>query len=218
MDVHETKDGVLVITHDSNLKRITGVKKNVYDLTYNQLEKLKVSGIYSGTYIETNIPTLEEVLERYQGKTKLNIELKPTQYDKNYVDKVIELIKKYNFENNCMVASMNKSIIEEVKEKDSNITILYNMAVAEGDITKLTKIDNYSVDQSYITDSLIKNVHSKNKLIFAWTVNDPDTIRKLADLGIDNIITDDPVLTRSVLEDDRLAKKFFFLKYIFRTS
>lgn len=218
LDVHETKDGVLVITHDSNLKRTTGVKKYVYNLTYAELKELKVKGIYSSGYIETDIPTLEEVLDRYQGHAKLNIELKPTQYDKDYVNKVISLIKQYNYESDCMVASMNESILEEVKSADPNITVLYNMAVAEGDVTKLTAIDNYSVEQSYITESLIKSVHSNNKLIFAWTVNDPDTIRKLADLGIDNIVTDEPLLARSVLERNRLEERYFFLKYIFKTS
>lgn len=218
LDVHETKDGVLVITHDANLKRTAGVKKYVYNLTFAELKEIKVKGIYSNGYIETTIPTLEEVLKRYQGKAKLNIELKPTQYDTDYVDKVISLIKEYNFESDCMVASMNESILEEVKSKDQNITVLYNMAVAEGNVTKLTSIDNYSVEQSYITESLIQNVHNNNKLIFAWTVNDPDTIRKLAALGVDSIVTDDPLLARSVLERNRLEERFFFLKYIFKTS
>ena len=71
--------------------------------------------------------------------------------------------------------------------------------VAEGDISKLSYIDNYSVEQSYITDSLIASVHKQNKEIFAFTVNDPDTIRKLADMGVDNIISDNPTLVRNIL-------------------
>ena len=90
--------------------------------------------------------------------------------------------------------------------------------IAEGDISKLSYIDNYSVEQSYITSSLIDAVHKQNKKIMAWTVNDPDTIRKLADMGVDNIISDNPTLVRSILVHDRLAEKFFFLKYIFKTE
>ena len=218
LDVHETKDNVLVISHDANLKRTTGKKLFVYNLTYDELEKLNVGTAFSSDYSETHIPTLEEVLQRYQGKIKLNIELKPTGHEKNYAQSVIDLIKKYNFEYDCMVASMNETILKEVKTIDPNITILYNMMIAEGDISKLSYIDNYSVEQSYITSSLIDAVHKQNKKIMAWTVNDPDTIRKLADMGVDNIISDNPTLVRSILVHDRLAEKFFFLKYIFKTE
>jgi glycerophosphoryl diester phosphodiesterase len=218
LDVHQTKDGVLVISHDANLKRTTGKKQFIYNLTYDELEKLDVGSSFSSDFSNTHIPTLEEVLKRYQGKVKLNIELKPTGHEKNYVQDVIDLIKKYNFEDNCMVASMNETTLKEVKSTDPNITILYNMMVAEGDISKLSYIDNYSVEQSYITDSLIASVHKQNKEIFAFTVNDPDTIRKLADMGVDNIISDNPTLVRNILVHDRLAEKFFFLKYIFKIA
>ena len=218
LDVHETKDNVLVISHDANLKRTTGKNLFIYNLTYAELEKLNVRSSISSDYGDVHIPTLEEVLSRYQGKIKLNIELKPTGHENNYAQSVIDLIKKYNFEGNCMVASMNEPILKEVKSIDPNITILYNMMIAEGDISKLSFIDNYSVEQSYITSSLIDSVHKQNKQIFAWTVNDPDTIRKFADMGVDNIISDNPTLVRSILVHDRLAEKFFFLKYIFKTE
>lgn len=214
LDVHETKDGVLVISHDANLKRITGKKEYVYNLNFSDLEKLNVKSNNSN-YQNVKIPTLEEVFKECKGKVKINIELKPTGHEINYVNKVIDLINQYDIKGDIEIASMNENALKEVKKKDSSIKIIYNMMVANGDISKLDYIDIYSVEQSYITSDLIETVHKANKKIYAWTVNDPDTIRKLADMGVDNIITDDPALARKILSVDHLAQKYSFLSKIF---
>jgi glycerophosphoryl diester phosphodiesterase len=213
LDVHETKDGVLIISHDANLKRITGKKAYVYNLNYNEIEKLNI--ITNINYPNTKIPTLEDVFKECQGKVKINIELKPTGHEKSYVDKVLDLINQYNIKGDIEIASMNLNVLKEVKERDPDITIIYNMTIANGDISKLDFIDVYSVEESYITDDLINKVHKANKKIYAWTVNDANTIRKLADMGVDNIITDNPLLARKILVVDHLDQKYSFLHKIF---
>lgn len=215
LDVHETKDGVLVITHDANIKRITGKKVYVYDLTYEELEKYSIGSWINMNYQDVKIPTLEEVLQLCQGKVKLNIELKPTGHEKDFANKVINMIKKYNLQDNSYLASGKEYILKEIKTIDPNIKTIYDMMVAEGDITKFDFADVYSIEQSYISSNIIKRVHNAGKSIYAWTVNDPDAMHKLADMGIDNIVTDNPALAKKILVNDRLKEKYRFLKNIF---
>ncbi len=70
LDVHMTKDGKLVVIHDASLLRTVGIDLRVEDLTLSELSKFTLEGT------EEKIPTLKEVLELFEGKQPLIIELK----------------------------------------------------------------------------------------------------------------------------------------------
>ena len=70
LDVHITKDDQLAVFHDDNLKRVTGVDRNIEDLTMAELKQLRLCGT------EETIPTLQEVLEVLDGKVPLILEIK----------------------------------------------------------------------------------------------------------------------------------------------
>ena len=53
------------------------------------------------------------------------------------------------------------------------------------------------------TRSLIRRAHRRNVAVQYWTVNDPDQMRMLIELGCDAIMTDDPALLRQILEEYR---------------
>lgn len=71
LDVHLLKDGALAVIHDSKLKRTTGLEGRVEDLTAAELKNCPLEGT------KETIPTFEEVLKVFFGKTPLIIELKP---------------------------------------------------------------------------------------------------------------------------------------------
>lgn len=73
LDVHLLKDGGLAIIHDSKLKRTAGQEGRVEDLTVADLENCFLEGT------RETIPTLQQVLELYDGKAPLIIELKPVE-------------------------------------------------------------------------------------------------------------------------------------------
>lgn len=70
LDVHLLKDGGLAVIHDSQLKRTTGQEGRVEDLTTEELKNYRLEGT------EDTIPTFREVLDTFDGKTPLIIELK----------------------------------------------------------------------------------------------------------------------------------------------
>ena len=90
LDVHLLKDGTLAIYHDSNLKRISGFDVTLEDLTHDDLKNYKLSGT------EQTIPTLNEVLEIYDGKAPLVVELKAFRKNHNELSKAVcELLDTY---------------------------------------------------------------------------------------------------------------------------
>lgn len=77
IDVQETSDGRLVLLHDPDLKRTTGLKKNIWQTTYNELKHLDAGSWFSDEFSAERIPLLEDAIELVRGKMLLNIELKP---------------------------------------------------------------------------------------------------------------------------------------------
>ena len=71
---------------------------------------------------------------------------------------------------------------------------VYVMSLAYGNITSLKDADNFSVEASNVTESLVREVHNEGKELYAWTVNTKDNINKMINLKVDNIITDNITL------------------------
>ena len=73
LDIHLLSDGNLAVIHDSALKRTTGAEGIVEDLTTEDLTKYHLEGT------EETIPTFRQVLDLYEGKAPLIVELKPVK-------------------------------------------------------------------------------------------------------------------------------------------
>lgn len=212
LDVQLTKDKEVVVSHDANLKRISGIDKNIYDLDYEELKSIDISKNSSNI----NIPLLSDVLKfGLINNIKLNIELKPYEDDNALVQKVVSLIKKYRLEEKVVLTSGKYSILESIKNIDDKIKTGYIMSFAYGDILKLDKADNFSIESSSINKSLVKKLHNEGREVYAWTVNTKENINKMLDLNVDNIITDDVTLARELLFASKSSNLIYeYLKII----
>lgn len=203
LDVHETKDGVIVVMHDDSLYRTTGINRKIYNVTYDEIKELDAGSWFSDDpeFAECRIPTLEEVMAYTSGKIKLNIEIKLSDSEPDLVRSVAELIEKYGYTDECYVTSMNYDALTEIKEYNENIRTGYILTMAYGDFYTIDDVDAFSINMAYIDKNVIDEIHSRGKQIFAWTVNDRETARKLTVMGVDSIITDYPVMAREVVYD-----------------
>ena len=94
LDVQMTKDGVVMVTHDTSLRRCTGRNANIYDLTFAQVRERDAGRWFSARYAGTQIPTLEEVLDLCKGKIQLNIEIKPNAATPELEAETVRIIRK----------------------------------------------------------------------------------------------------------------------------
>ena len=74
IDVQRTKDGQLVLMHDKTVDRCTNGKGAIADLTFDELQKLRLRPQHSASITRNHIPTLEEVLTLCKGKILINID------------------------------------------------------------------------------------------------------------------------------------------------
>ena len=214
LDVQLTKDKEIVVCHDANLKRVAGVDKNIYDLSYEELSQINIKNNNDDTNVK--IPLLSDVFKwGLFNNVSFNVELKPYDDDLTLVKKVIELVKKYYLEDRVTLSSNKYSILEEIKNVDDKVSTAYIMSLAYGDISKLDKADNFSIEASSINKDLVKKLHNDGKEVFAWTVNARDSINKMLDLNVDNIITDDVEYAKKLLFESKSSNLVFvYLKMI----
>ena len=154
LDVQQTKDQFLVVMHDNNLLRTTGVNKYTYETDYAEIKNLDAGSFFKEEFKDERIPLLEDVISWAKDNfINLNIELKPTGKEKDFEKAVVDLITKYNFENHAVVTSQVYEVLENVKKYNKDIKTVYVMSLAYGDILKLKDADSFSIEASSINNT-----------------------------------------------------------------
>lgn len=199
IDVQESKDGVVVLCHDTSLKRVAGINRPVSSFTFEQLKELDVGTWFSSEYAGERIPSLEEVMEYCKGRININIEIKNLGKESELPGKVVELINQYQMKEQCVVTSSRATYLTRIKELDPEIRTGYIISAAYGDYYSSEYMDFISLRSSFITEKLVESAHEKGKAVHAWTVNSKSEMERMKMLGVDNIITDYPVLAREIV-------------------
>ena len=213
LDVQLTSDGEVIVMHDSNAYRTTGVDENIVNMTYKEVRRLDAGSWYSDEYKGEKVPGLREVLELAQGKIKLNIELKPADNGEELARKTVALIEKYNMENDCVITSFSSSALSAAKSCDENIRVGYILSAAYGDYYDMKNIDFFSVNAAFLSKRTIDAIHNSGKQVYAWTVNNKDSIKNLTNKGVDGVITDNPVLARETIYSSETIVNM--IRYVF---
>jgi len=197
LDVQQTKDKEIIIIHDTNFKRTTGVDKNTWELSKEEVKELDAGSYFSKEFQNEKVPLLEEVIVfAKENNIKLNIELKPTGHEQEFEKIIVDMIKKHSFEKNCVITSQVYQVLENIKEYDETIETVYVMSLAYGNILSLDKANHFSVEESNVNKNLIDQIHNKGKKLYVWTVNSEENIDKMIDYSVDNIITDNVELVK----------------------
>lgn len=212
LDVQETKDGEIVVTHDSNFIRCTGYDGNVWEMTYDEISKLN-AGIKFPAQTPTPIPRLRDVMELCKGKIKMNIELKSNGHEKHLEQSVAELINEYDMASDVVITSLTRACLVKMKEVMPDMPCGYIVSMAIGNYYDMSCSDFFSIEESFINETTVREAHKRGKTINAWTIDSHADTDKMINLGVDSIITNDPVMAReSILGAQNPATR---LSYVF---
>ena len=220
LDVQLTKDGQLVVFHDSTLERTTDGSGKLADHTYEELQKLSAGSWFgkSGEFNDAKIMLLSDVFELVGRKKLLNIEIKDTKGASQAAEKTVELLEEYNLEGSCYVTSFSYTILKRVKELNPRIktALIANMA-ASTSYSMLEYIDAVSMNYLFVNQSVVNEAHRNGKLIFVWTVDRRADIEQMVTLGVDNIITNRPDIAVEVVYSNGIGDTFIrILESIFQ--
>ncbi len=204
LDVQQSKDGKLFVMHDHSFYRTTGLRDFSWNLTFDEIEQLDAGSFFSDTYAGEKIPSLEEVIElAKENHVRLNIEIKPSANDKDIEKSVVDLVREMDFADSCVISSQMYGSLQKVKDYDPDISTLYVMSLAYGNINRLKAADSFSMEAGNATPSMVSRIHNAGKQIYVWTVNNRKTINRMIDLNVDNIITDRVALVQECIYDSK---------------
>lgn len=200
LDVQMTSDGVVVVTHDSNLKRCTGKNAKVYDLTYAEVAQLDAGRWFSSRFADTRIPTLEQVLQLCRGRIGLNVEIKPSAASPALEAETVRLLREYGFDSsNCVITSQSYETLHKVKALAPEYPTGYILALGVGNYYDLPDADFFSVETTFITSGMVNAVHLRGKTVSAWTIDREKVATHMLELGVDDLITDKPDMVQDLL-------------------
>jgi glycerophosphoryl diester phosphodiesterase len=170
-DVRRTSDGRALVCHDPKVGKLS-----VCDVTSSQLP---------------HCPLLEDVFESYAHRGFLDIELKVRGLE----TAVLAALREYSPQRGYVVSSFLPNVIMELKARSAAVSV----GIICDTSTQLARwrqlpVEYVIVEHSLVSSELVEEIHAANNKVFAWTVNHPGSMQKLASWGIDGIIADDTKL------------------------
>lgn len=201
IDVQRSKDGEIIVIHDTTVDRTTDGTGKVGDLTFEQLRSLDAGSWKGEQFAGEPIPTFEEILDRYHGKVGILIELKAPELYPGIEKQVAEALKERNLDKpqneKIIIQSFN---FESMKSMDQLLpkvpigVLTSNLkdTTAEALQEFSTYADWFNPSYGIVTEELVNQVHSLGMQIGSWTVRSQEAADFLFDMKVDAIITDYP--------------------------
>ncbi len=212
LDVQESKDGVVMVTHDSSLGRIFDQDVNVWEWTKDELQTLHVnsSNDFNGQYANATVPTLEDVLKLCRGRIKVLIEPKPNGHDQRLAEATMEVVKKTGMSKDVQIHCLDYSILESVKAIDPTMQCGFIISMSYGQYWKLPAADFFTLEQTYLSKDEVAKVHLAGKDVYIWTVNTESDMQRSIGLGGDAMITNYPIRAREeIFASDSELRNFY---------
>ena len=179
-DVQRTKDGVLVLYHDYNLKN----GKKIKDSTFDYLKKY-------------NIPTLTDLLKITPENFTLNLEIKNDDNIYPNIEKQIleELSSAKNVKKEqILISSFSVETLQKIRALDKQINIGVLTRNFEIKTPLSLKAKSVNISAKRVTKKIVETCHKNGLKVLVYTVNDLQTYRKLKRWNTDGIFSDNPVL------------------------
>jgi len=200
IDVQETRDGHVVVVHDSDFMKLSRNPLKVWDGDLELIQKIDVGSWFGPEFAGETVPTLAQVLEEVKGRAKLLIELKYYGHDENLEQRVVDIVESADMVEQVAFMSLKLEGVEKIQALRPKWEVGLLAATSIGDLAKMD-VDFLALSQGAVTSRFIKRSHSAGKRVLVWTINDALSLNKWMSMGVDGVITDEPALAGQVLKD-----------------
>lgn len=211
LDVHETRDGVLVVIHDETLDRTTDGHGRVMDYSFEELRRFNATKLWEGKYDPEQIPSFEEYCQWAAGQDIFtNIEIKTDHvYYPDIERKTWDMIVKYGLEKKVMFSSFNHISLKRLQEivpadvKLGALVLEDGLSVFPGEYCQTAGFQAFHPDIHMLSDANVKSCKDKGVELNVWTVNDMAGLEKLFAWGCEGIITNYPGVAFAWLKEQK---------------
>ncbi|MEM8629847.1 MAG: glycerophosphodiester phosphodiesterase family protein [Pseudomonadota bacterium] len=198
IDVQETADGEVVVMHDSDFMKLSGVDLKIWEATMDDLAGIDIGSWFDPAYAGERTPTLAEALAVTKDKARLLIELKYYGHDQMLEQRVADIVSAAGMDDQVAAMSLKYPAVQMMHSLRPNWPIGVLAATAVGDLTGLE--GNFiAVSTAQASRGLAKRADEAGKALYVWTVDDPLQMSSMITMGARGLITDEPALAREVL-------------------
>ena len=145
------------------------------------------------------MPTLAEVLALCKDRIGVNIELKYYGHERRFEQSVAEIVEAAGMDDQVVVMSLSLDGIRAMRGVRPDWTLGLLSSVALGNLARLD-VDFLALNGRAATRRLIRHAHAQGKQVYVWTINDAVGMHSMFGRGVDGVITDEPALAVSVLQ------------------
>lgn len=200
-DVHTTADGALVAFHDSTLDRVTDASGRIRDLPWDAVREARVAG-------KEPLPLFEELLEEFP-EARWNVDLKA----ESSLVPLVDLIRRTGAWDRVCVGSFTEARVARAQRlAGPRLATSYGVrgvlglrlrslgipaALRAGAVAAQVPASQGGIP--VVDRRFVREAHARGLQVHVWTVNDPERMNSLLDLGVDGIMTDHLEALRAVL-------------------
>ena len=211
-DLHLTRDGEVVVIHDATLDRTTTASGPVRDRTLAEIRAARIKA-RDGTITDERVPTFTEVLDLTRSSpVELLPEIKVGADGHPYAgveEKVVSLVRANGMMGRVTIQAFQAPTISRLRAAQPDVRTMVLVSRRRLDGERASPPDavrwareagatDLGMEFRVIDAAVIAAVRAARIRLSAWTVNDEADIRRMAELGVDVIMSDRPDLVRRV--------------------
>ncbi len=222
LDLHATSDGVIVVMHDDTINRTTDGEGAIKEMTFDELRTYDAGYDFTPDGGETYpyrgtglvVPTLVEVLDEFPG-VPFVIEIK--QGEPSIVDDFVAIVRDYDVVSQLNGAAFDVNVLTELRAAapemktsfgETEVVEFYALSLNENGIdpeyvppAEFLQVPPRRGELDVLHDRFIPTAHELGLKVHVWTINDPEEMRQLIEMGVDGIMTDLPPTLTEIIEE-----------------
>ncbi|MFS4093202.1 glycerophosphodiester phosphodiesterase [Streptomyces sp. AF1A] len=202
-DVHATADGRLVAFHDATLDRVTDGAGRIADLPWEEVRQARVGG-------REPVPLFEELLETFP-EVRWNIDVKAEPA----LRPLLELIESTNaWDRVCLGSFSEARVLRAQRLAGPRLATSFGtrgvlslrlrswgLPAAVRRSAVAAQVPEAQSGVPVVDHRFVRAAHARGLQVHVWTVNEPQRMHRLLDLGVDGIMTDHIDTLRKVMEE-----------------
>ncbi|KAL5204459.1 hypothetical protein ABZP36_009330 [Zizania latifolia] len=211
VDVSRSSDGTLFALHDRDLQRMSGNSTaRVGHWSSDEINALSTRFQLSKTVHNQEVLKAQDVLPLISQSVRqviLDVKVGPPSFEKDLAEDILSIISRTQC-TNCLIWSKSDNVGRHVIKLSKDVTVGYIVMVdkSTGRTTELVRIEGSKVAGVYhglIHEKVMKVMHRNDKKVYAWTVDDADSMKRMLYEHVDAIVTGNPSLLQQLMQETR---------------
>lgn len=197
-DLHRTRDGAVVITHDEELAGLGG-RGEIADATLAEIRALDAGG-------GARVPTLDEMLDAFGARIAFNLEIKKgTRAEYEGIEEIaVEAVRSRGIADRTLFSSFYDPVLARLRAlaPDARVGLLISRRYPVRIVERARALGAEAIhpEAPLVDAALVEAAHEAGLAVYVFTVDDPAEMRRLLGLGVDGLFTNHPDRMRELVD------------------